>query len=118
VFCVQVDTHIHHSAAMNQKHLLRFIKKKLRTEPDEVVIHRDGKDLTLKQVCYVCVFVCFHCILDFCCFFINTRFINQFRSSIQVFESLNLTAYHLSVDTLDVHADNTTFHRFDKFNLK
>ena len=32
----KVDTHIHHSACMNQKHLLKFIKSKLRTEPDEV----------------------------------------------------------------------------------
>ena len=33
---VQVDTHIHHSACMHQKHLLRFIKSKLRKEPDQV----------------------------------------------------------------------------------
>ena len=32
----QVDTHIHHSACMHQKHLLRFIKSKLRKEPDQV----------------------------------------------------------------------------------
>lgn len=35
-----------------------------------------------------------------------------------MFESLNLTAYDLSVDTLDMHADKNIFHRFDKFNLK
>ncbi|CAI5470424.1 unnamed protein product [Closterium sp. Yama58-4] len=46
----KVDTHVHHSACMNQKHLLRFIKSKLRKEPDEVVIFRDGKYLTLKEV--------------------------------------------------------------------
>ncbi|WJX56659.1 AMP deaminase [Trifolium repens] len=46
----KVDTHIHHSACMNQKHLLRFIKSKLRKEPDEVVIFRDGKYMTLKEV--------------------------------------------------------------------
>ncbi|RZC79990.1 hypothetical protein C5167_042573 [Papaver somniferum] len=46
----KVDTHIHHSACMNQKHLLRFIKSKLRKEPDEVVIFRDGKYLTLREV--------------------------------------------------------------------
>lgn len=34
----KVDTHVHHSACMNQKHLLRFIKSKLRKEPDEVTI--------------------------------------------------------------------------------
>lgn len=77
----KVDTHIHHSASMNQKHLLRFIKRKLRKSPDEVVIHRDDKDLTLQEV----------------------------------FESLNLTAYDLSIDTLDMHA-HQEFHRFDRFN--
>lgn len=29
----------------------------------------------------------------------------------QVFESLGLSAYDLSVDMLDVHADRNTFHR-------
>ena len=80
----KVDTHIHHSACMHQKHLLRFIKSKLRKEPDEVVIFRDGKYLTLKEV----------------------------------FESLKLTGYDLNVDTLDMHADKSLFHRFDRFNLK
>ncbi|XP_011006583.1 PREDICTED: probable AMP deaminase isoform X2 [Populus euphratica] len=80
----KVDTHVHHSACMNQKHLLRFIKSKLREEPDEVVIFRDGKYMTLNEV----------------------------------FESLDLTVYDLNVDLLDVHADKSTFHRFDKFNLK
>ena len=41
----------------------------------EIVIHRDGKDLTLQQV----------------------------------FESLNLTAYDLSIDTLDMHAHQVSF---------
>lgn len=80
----KVDTHIHHSACMNQKHLLRFIKYKLKTEPDEQVIFRDGKVLTLSEV----------------------------------FDSLKLSAYDLSIDTLDMHAHTDTFHRFDKFNLK
>ena len=46
----KVDTHVHHSACMHQKHLLRFIKSKLKKEPDELVIFRDGKFLTLKEV--------------------------------------------------------------------
>lgn len=46
----KVDTHVHHSSCMNQKHLLRFIKSKLRKDSDEVVIFRDGKNLTLRQV--------------------------------------------------------------------
>lgn len=90
---------------MNQKHMLRFIKSKMKRCPDvsrlasfpasimlmiramplqEVVIYRDGKHLTLRQV----------------------------------FESLNLTAYDLSIDTLDMHAHQNSFHRFDNFNAK
>lgn len=65
----KVDTHVHHSACMNQKHLLRFIKSKMKKSPDEVVLFRDGKHLTLREV----------------------------------FESINLTAYDLSIDTLDMH---------------
>jgi AMP deaminase len=43
---------------------------------------------------------------------------NQYLTLAQVFESLNLTAYDLSIDTLDMHAHTDSFHRFDKFNLK
>jgi AMP deaminase len=49
----------------------------------DVVLFRDGEELTLEQV----------------------------------FQSLNLTAYDLSIDTLDMHA-HQEFHRFDNFNLK
>ncbi|KAH0498673.1 hypothetical protein TgHK011_005914 [Trichoderma gracile] len=80
----KVDTHVHHSACMNQKHLLRFIKSKMKKSPNEVVLFRDGKHLTLAEV----------------------------------FASINLTAYDLSIDTLDMHAHIDSFHRFDKFNLK
>ena len=71
----KVDTHVHHSACMNQKHLLRFIKSKMKKSPDEKVILRDGKHLTLREV----------------------------------FESINLTAYDLSIDTLDMHVCYMTF---------
>ncbi|CAE7109555.1 unnamed protein product [Rhizoctonia solani] len=80
----KVDTHVHHSSMMNQKHMLRFIKHKMKHHSDDKVIVRDGKELTLREV----------------------------------FESLNLTAYDLSIDTLDMHAHQEAFHRFDKFNLK
>ncbi|VDN89526.1 unnamed protein product [Brugia pahangi] len=79
-----VDTHIHAASSMNQKHLLRFIKKKMKTEKDTVVLERNGMKITLEQV----------------------------------FEGLGISAYDLSVDMLDVHADRNTFHRFDKFNTK
>lgn len=52
---VQIDTHVHHSACMHQKHLLRFIKSKLKREADEIVIFRDGKFLTLQaRFLYLC----------------------------------------------------------------
>ncbi|KAI4254362.1 MAG: hypothetical protein LQ352_003150 [Teloschistes flavicans] len=80
----KVDTHVHHSACMNSKHLLRFIKSKLKKSGSDIVMFRDGKEMTLQQV----------------------------------FDSLELTAYDLSIDTLDTHAHTDSFHRFDKFNLK
>jgi AMP deaminase len=51
----KVDTHVHHSAAMNAKHLLSFIKKKCKYFYEEVVItEKDGrgqlKELRLRDV--------------------------------------------------------------------
>ncbi|KAF8555256.1 AMP deaminase [Imleria badia] len=80
----KVDTHVHLASCMNQKHLLRFIKAKMKRSPHDIVIFRDGAELTLEQV----------------------------------FQSLKLSAYDLSIDTLDMHAHQDSFHRFDKFNLK
>ncbi|EDV95250.1 GH17839 [Drosophila grimshawi] len=67
----KVDTHIHAASCMNQKHLLRFIKKTLKNNASEVVTHTNGQPMTLAQV----------------------------------FQSMNLTTYDLTVDMLDVHAD-------------
>ncbi|XP_030833472.1 AMP deaminase 2 isoform X3 [Strongylocentrotus purpuratus] len=82
----KVDTHVHAASCMNQKHLLRFIKKKMKTEASREVYFdkKLGRALTLKEV----------------------------------FDSMNLNAYDINVDMLDVHADRNTFHRFDKFNSK
>lgn len=47
----KVDTHIHAASCMNQKHLLRFIKKKLKTNGDMVCLKDKVKGpLTLNQV--------------------------------------------------------------------
>lgn len=35
---------------MNQKHLLRFIKKKIKTEADTVVLNNNGTKVTMKEV--------------------------------------------------------------------
>lgn len=63
---------------MNQKHLLRFIKKTLKNHADEVVTCSKNEGMmTLREV----------------------------------FESMNLTTYDLSVDMLDVHAVSNYFFR-------
>lgn len=72
----KVDTHVHHSSCMNQKHLLRFIKSKMKKSPDEIVLYRDEMHLTLREV----------------------------------FESINLSAYDLSIDTLDMHVRHSFPH--------
>lgn len=47
----KIDNHVHHSACMNQKHMLRFIKYKLKSEPEqEVIKNSDGQTLTLRGV--------------------------------------------------------------------
>jgi len=48
--CRKVDTHVHLSSCMNQKHLLRFIKKKIKKHSDDVVLEKDGEALTLREV--------------------------------------------------------------------
>ncbi|XP_077524435.1 AMP deaminase isoform X5 [Amblyomma americanum] len=80
----KVDTHVHAASCMNQKHLLRFIKKMMKMHSEDHVFKHGDKLMTLEEV----------------------------------FSAMNVTAYDLSVDMLDVHADRNTFHRFDKFNTK
>ncbi|VDO07589.1 unnamed protein product [Rodentolepis nana] len=48
----KVDTHVHAASCMNQKHLLRFIKKCIRTRQDDHVCldKSTGQPLTLKQL--------------------------------------------------------------------
>jgi len=80
----KVDNHVHHSACMNQKHLLRFIKSRVKRCPNVVVVEKDGELVTLAQL----------------------------------FKQLGVKPHDLSIDTLDMHAHQDTFHRFDRFNLK
>merc|ERR1719353_2620966 len=76
----KVDTHIHHSAAMNAKHLLRFIKKKMK---------KNGSDVVSKS-----------------------------RTLSEVFSELGIKWHDICLDQLNVVADVTVFHRFDRFNEK
>lgn len=47
----KVDAHIHAASSMTQKHLLRFMKKKMKTSGDmEVYKTKDGRVMTLKEV--------------------------------------------------------------------
>ena len=47
----KVDTHVHAASSMNQKHLLRFMKKQIKTCTGQVV-HKgeDGKEMTMTDV--------------------------------------------------------------------
>jgi len=65
-----VDTHIHAAACMSQKHLLTFIQTTCKTEAERVVLEKDGRGVTLREV----------------------------------FHSLSMDPYDLTVDSLDVHA--------------
>lgn len=67
---VQVDTHIHAAACMNQKHLLKFIKTTYQTEADREVLEKGGQKFKLREV----------------------------------FSTINMDPYDLTVDSLDVHA--------------
>ncbi|XP_023019341.2 AMP deaminase isoform X2 [Leptinotarsa decemlineata] len=103
----KVDTHIHAASCMNQKHLLRFIKKTLKNCADEVVSVTKGVPMTLKEVFQVSIY--------------RTKILRSnriYENCIYFLQSMSLTTYDLTVDMLDVHADRNTFHRFDKFNAK
>jgi AMP deaminase len=80
----KVDTHVHHSAAMNAKYLLRFIKAKIEKFPEDVCYMEGAKGVTLREV----------------------------------FENVGVDPYELSLDKLNVLADKSTLHRFDRFNAK
>ncbi|XP_064470635.1 AMP deaminase 2-like isoform X5 [Ornithodoros turicata] len=91
----KVDTHVHAASCMNQKHLLRFIKKMMKMHATDYVCKVGDRLMTLQEY---------------------GSFSEGFDG--KVFETMSVTAYDLSVDMLDVHADRNTFHRFDKFNTK
>lgn len=92
----KVDTHVHHSSCMTQRALLDFIKQKL--------VQDDKKNADEREVVY------------------KEPKPKEGQPSqmtlTQVFQSLSLSAFDLSRDTLDMHADRSLWHRFDKFNLK
>ncbi|KAF6777243.1 hypothetical protein AHF37_03655 [Paragonimus kellicotti] len=47
----KVDTHLHAASCMNQKHLLRFIKKTIRTKANvPVCLDKNGRTMTLQQL--------------------------------------------------------------------
>jgi AMP deaminase len=87
---VKVDGHVHATSMATQKHFLSYIKSKLKRCGDDVVLP-NRDDLNGPPL--------------------TLR---------QTFESLNMRAEDLSVDTLDVHhsSGQNLFQRFDRFNTK
>ena len=41
----KVDTHVHHSSSMNQKHLLNFIKRKLTSAPNVIIYCHNNNNI-------------------------------------------------------------------------
>ena len=82
---MQVDTHIHAAACMNQKHLLRYIKKTLKSDGDIPVIKVPHPYLAGLKTC-------------------SPQAGTGTMTLKQVFESMNLTPYDLTIDMLDCHA--------------
>lgn len=112
---LQVDTHIHAAACMNQKHLLSFIQTTNKTDAERVVLEKEGVKLTLKQVFnnlnmdpydLTVDSLDVHAvsnILSICCICYNTRiwwWLVQYSSCLVYLQG------------------RQTFHRFDKFNSK
>jgi AMP deaminase len=46
----KVDNNTQAASCMNQKHLLRFIKKKMKTNGDKIVLNHNKSQMTLNEV--------------------------------------------------------------------
>ncbi|KAG0439197.1 AMP deaminase 2 [Dictyocoela muelleri] len=97
---IKVDTHVHHSACMNSKHLQKFIKRKLRCSGDEIVYQRVIKSKFSQDD------------ENF-----NDNKVENYTLK-DIFKLLGITEEKLRIDNLDTHAHTDTFHRFDRFNSK
>jgi len=58
---------VHASSCMNQKHLLRFIKKMMKQSSQDIVCKDpDGRDQTLAEVCLGPCYRCLTLIFQLC----------------------------------------------------
>ena len=57
LYCYQVDTHVHGASCMNQKHLLRFIKRKMKYNAEDFVTIHEGREITLREVPFYSLFI-------------------------------------------------------------
>lgn len=89
---MKVDNHIHLAAAMTPHMLLKFIKDKMKTEPDREVIAGQTLNALIKNAVF------------------------PDRSSDQAELDIAELDKYLSVDSLRTVADDHFYHRFDKFN--
>ncbi|MES1908398.1 MAG: hypothetical protein MHM6MM_001345 [Cercozoa sp. M6MM] len=125
----KVDNHVHHSACMTQKHLLRYIKSMLRRQPNTVVKIVDDpespsgkRSMTLAEL-FESLQVPARQFTDGVIGGVSDGVIGESEGVIGIIADGvmmldQLDAYDLSIDTLDMHAHQDTFHRFDKFNQK
>ena len=57
LYFYQVDTHVHGASCMNQKHLLRFIKRKMKYNAEDFVTNHEGREITLREVLFHSLFI-------------------------------------------------------------
>lgn len=130
----KIDNHVHHSACMNQKHLLRFIKHKMK-QSHRRAMARDQRRRELearrrKQQQQQEEATGDGRVVESAEEKRKEEALREEEEDeivivmdgkpltlVQVFDRLGLTVYDLNVDTLDCAATNS-FQRFDRFNLK
>ena len=110
---------------MNQKHLLRFIKRTIREDADTVCRYVDGKPQTLRDMFNELGVSAYDLRRGFTVISNESFGIISKMRTLKVlnfpspeFLSKTDSSTSKSVDLLDVRAGSEVYHRFDKFNSK
>lgn len=111
----KVDNHIHHAAAMNVKHLTRFMKKKFKKCVDDIVgeqveyvlVEEDTEEneepSSSKQSCHT----------------VSKKVKKTQQISLgDLARELNINWSSLTINSLQMWTDRSCMHRFDRFNSK
>ncbi|CAH8613149.1 unnamed protein product [Dicrocoelium dendriticum] len=120
----KVDTHLHAASCMNQKHLLRFIKKMIRTKADVAVCldQQTGQPMTLQELIDRIGITPYDLSID--SMDVHAISVNDFPLAFDGCDFVNVTDRSMAKVIISQKVtdpdpnDRNTFHRFDKFNAK